>query len=172
MFYTNVALVGNKIHMRYIENGIRKQNDFSFSPELFIKSKKGNFRDLYNNSYKSIEVENVKIAKEKVKSSSNIEDYTICGNAKPEFEFIHKNFPENISFDSSQINIAYLDIEVFTDGAFPEPSAAKYPINAISFRIHGMTHAFGLTYDNVTYKSKKDDVTVYLFDTEEKLTYF
>ena len=169
MFYTNVALVGNKIHMRYIENGIRKQNDFSFSPELFIKSKKGNFRDLYHNSYKSIEVENVKIAKEKVKSSSNIEDYTICGNAKPEFEFIHKNFPENISFDSSQINIAYLDIEVFTDGAFPEPSAAKYPINAISFRIHGMTHAFGLTYDNVTYKSKKDDVTVYLFDTEEKL---
>ena len=74
MFYTNVALVGNKIHMRYIENGIRKQNDFSFSPELFIKSKKGNFRDLYNNSYKSIEVENVKIAKEKVKSSSSIED--------------------------------------------------------------------------------------------------
>ena len=157
MFYTNVALVGNKIHMRYIENGVRKQNDFSFCPELFLKSRKGDFKDLYGNSYKSVEMTEVKASREEVKHLSNVENESVCGNAKPEFEFIHRNFPENISFDSSQINIGYLDIEVFTDGAFPEPSAAKYPINAISFRIHGMTHAFGLTYDNVTYKSKKDD---------------
>ena len=169
MFYTNVALIGNKIHMRYIENGVRKQNDFSFSPELFIQSKRGEYRDLYGNRYKSVEVSNVSEAREKVKAAANIENYKLCGNSKSEFEFIHKTFPENISFDSSQINIGYLDIEVCTDGAFPEPAAAKYPINAISFRIHGTTHAFGLTYDNVTYKSKKDDVVVYLYDSEEKL---
>ena len=169
MFYTNVALIGNKIHMRYIENGVRKQNDFAFTPELFVKSSRGDYKDLYGTRYKATEMSSVSEFREQVKAKAGVVNETVCGNAKSEFEFIHKNFPQNITFDSSQINIAYLDIEVFTDGAFPEPAAAKYPINAISFRIHGMTYAFGLTYGNVTYKSKKDDVTVYLYDSEEKL---
>jgi len=169
MFYTNVSLINNRIHMRYIENGVRKQNDFAFTPELFIPSPKSEFRDLYGKTFRPVEVESAKVAREKVAASRGIEGYTICGNPKPEFEFIAKNFDGHIEFESKYVNIAYLDIEVFTDGTFPEPAEAKFPINAISFRIHGKTHAFGLTYDDVTYESKKDDVEVYLFDSEEKL---
>lgn len=169
MFYTNVSLIGNKIYMRYIENGVRKQNDFAFTPELFLPSSGGEFRDLNGNKYKSKQYPSVSDARERIKESRGVVGEKVCGNSKFEFEFIYKNFTEDISFDLSKINIAYLDIEVYTDGTFPEPMQAKFPINAISFRIHGTTFAFGLTYGDVTYKSKKDDVIVHLFDNEEDL---
>ena len=43
MFYTNVALIGNNVHMRYIEEGVRKQSKFRFSPELFLEHPQGNY---------------------------------------------------------------------------------------------------------------------------------
>ena len=97
MFYTNVALIGNKIHMRYIENGVRKQNDFAFTPELFVKSSRGDYKDLYGTRYKATEMSSVSEFREQVKAKSGVVNETVCGNAKSEFEFIHKNFPQNIA---------------------------------------------------------------------------
>ncbi len=169
MFYTNVALIGNNMHMRYVENGVRKQGKFRFSPELFISHPNGDYVDLKGKPYKSKTVKSVYDARQYVKDYS-VDGNTICGNPKPEFEFIDKFFKEDVSFDQELINIVYLDIEVFTDGTFPDPSESKFPINAISLRTRGVTYAFGLTYEGCgDFVNDRDDIIVQLYDNEETL---
>lgn len=169
MFYTNVALIGNNVHMRYIEKNVRKQSKFRFSPELFLENPNGNYVDLKGRKYKGKPFSNVYDVRKYVKDNS-VEGNTICGNPKPEFEFIHKFFPEDVEFDPELINIVYLDIEVFTDGTFPDPEQSKFPINAISLRTRGKTYAFGLTYEGCgDYVNDRKDIIVELYDNEETL---
>ena len=46
MFYTNVSLIGEKIHVRYVEKGVKKQNKIKFAPSYFLPRRNGEFRSL------------------------------------------------------------------------------------------------------------------------------
>lgn len=169
LFYINVAQVSNKIHAIYVENGERKKNKFDFCSDLYVNDPRGEYKTIYGKRFKKVELDSLSEWKRRIKSSEEIENEVLCGNPKPEFEFIHKHFPEEINFDMDHINIFYLDIEVWGDGTFPDPEEAKFPINAISVRHRNKTYSFILRYENQTVSSDREDVELFLFDTEEEL---
>ena len=170
-FYTIVSLIGDKIHLRYIENGVRKQNKIRFQPSFFVPHREGTHVSLTGEKFIEIACESIAEYKEKLNYLDDLTREKASGNPKHEFDFISKYFDDEIYFEMDQINIAYLDIEVYAnDGKFPEPSEAAYPINAISIRMHGITHVFALRYDaNSTYDNDRKDITVKLYDQEEIL---
>ena len=171
MFYTNVSLIGDKIYLRYLENGVRKQNKIRFQPSFFVPHREGTHVSLTGEKFIEIACESIAEYKEKLNYLDDLTREKVSGNPKHEFDFISKYFDDEIDFDMNQINIAYLDIEVYAnDGKFPEPSQAAYPINAISIRMHGKTHVFALRYDeNSTFKNSRDDVIFKMYDHEEVL---
>ena len=55
-------------------------------------------------------------------------------NGGAELQYIAKKFPDEIRFDQKAINVANIDIEVYSADGFPEPEEAKYPITAITVK--------------------------------------
>ena len=64
-FYTNVSLIGDKIHLRYIDNGVRKQNKIRFQPSFFLPKNGGDYRSLDGQEFIEIACESIAEYKEK-----------------------------------------------------------------------------------------------------------
>lgn len=165
-FYTNVDRIGEQIVMRYVDDGDRKLIKTKFQPTLYVQGN-GEYRDIHNRQYYPTKFDSIKAATDFIHLHDGVENFVVAGNTKYQYEFINTTFPEEIQFDVDLLNICYVDIEVWGDGTFPEPADAKFPINAISLRIHGKTYAFGLRHNGSTFS--KDGVDVFLFDTEIEL---
>ncbi|MGL6229401.1 MAG: DNA polymerase domain-containing protein [Culicoidibacterales bacterium] len=131
MFYTNVLLQGNNILERFIdENGNSCQRTVSFSPSLFKHTPTGEYTDIYGKSASEVFFDTVSDARAWKKSMSNINREAL-GMDDFALQYIHKNY-KNVKYDFDKINIAFLDIEVPTDGPFPKPDVAEYEMDAIT----------------------------------------
>ena len=129
MFYTNVSLIGEKIHVRYVENGTKKQNKIKFAPSYFLPKRNGEFRSLTGEPFAEVPCDSIADYRKKISNMDDLSKEKLSGNPKLEFDFIYRYFEDDIDFDMSLINIAYLDIEVYAnDGKFPEP----YYLNFLS----------------------------------------
>jgi len=171
MFYTNVSLIGEKIHVRYVENGTKKQNKIKFAPSYFLPKRNGEFRSLTGEPFAEVPCDSIADYRKKISNMDDLSKEKLSGNPKLEFDFIYRYFEDDIDFDMSLINIAYLDIEVYAnDGKFPEPRDANYPINAISMRMNGVTNVFALKFNaKSTYENQREDIKVKLYEHEEIL---
>lgn len=131
MFYTNVLLQGNNILERFIdENGNSCQRTVSFSPSLFKHTPTGEFADIYGKPASEVFFDTISDARAWKKSMSNINREAL-GMDDFALQYIHKNY-KNVKYDFDKINIAFLDIEVPTDGPFPKPDVAEYEMDAIT----------------------------------------
>jgi DNA polymerase elongation subunit (family B) len=163
-YYTNVAIQGNSILYRGVKNGRRVKGKVDYSPTLFLPTKKETpWHTLSGEPLEARMFETIKQARDFVKRYEEVENFTIYGNDRYEYAFIAQEFPGQIDWDISQIDIAILDIEVGSENGFPDPYIADQPITAISIRrLNGGTIVYGCgdfnNYDdNVTYKKFKDE---------------
>ena len=128
-FYTNAVQYGNKILVRGINNGKTVQDRISFSPSLFIKTKKPTeYKSLYGESLEKIEFEDINAAKDWVKRYKDVENFPIFGNTNYAYQYITETFSNNIEFDINQIKIWSLDIETSAENGFPD---VKNPIETL-----------------------------------------
>ena len=171
MFYTNVSLIGEKIHVRYVENGVKKQNKIKFAPSYYLPKRNGEFRSLTGETFAEVPCDSIADYRKKISNMDDLSKEKLSGNPKLEFDFIYRYFEDDIDFDMNLINIAYLDIEVYAnDGKFPEPRDADYPINAISIRMNGITNVFALKFNAKSiYENERTDIRVKLYEHEELL---
>ena len=165
-FYTNAECFGSKILYRGVENGKRVRRKLDYSPTLFVPSQKPTgYTTLYGEPVAKIQPGNVKECKDYLRQYSGVSGHTIYGQTRFEYCWINDTYPDVISWDRKSINIANIDIEVYSEIGFPDPTKADGQMTAITVKSWNYYHVFCL-FD---YKAKSEDVIVHVCEDEEMM---
>ena len=166
-FYTNVALYGNNILFRGVDNGRRVKTKVPYSPSLFLSSNKPTeWKTLFGEYLAEMKFLDIKDAKEFIKKYKDVDNFKIYGQDRFEYAFIADEFKGQIDWDIKDVSIAVIDIEVGSENGFPDPYIATEPITAICIRyLNGHTYVYGCgdynNYsDDVTYLKCRDEYTL------------
>ena len=166
-FYTNVALYGNNILFRGVDNGRRVKTKVPYSPSLFLSSNKPTeWKTLFGEYLAEMKFLDIKDAKEFIKKYKDVDNFKIYGQDRFEYAFIADEFKGQIDWDIKDVSIAVIDIEVGSENGFPDPYVATEPITAICIRyLNGHTYVYGCgdynNYsDDVTYLKCRDEYTL------------
>jgi DNA polymerase elongation subunit (family B) len=165
-YYTNVEVYGGKVLFRGIENGRRVNRKISYAPSLFVPSSTpSKYKTIYGENLQKIEPGSIKDCRDFVSQYQGVEGFKIYGNQRYQYAFISDHFKEDIHWDISDLVIANIDIEVFSEDGFPEPEASSFPVTAITVKIGDTFYAFGCK----PYNNYRDDVTYTLCRDEADL---
>ena len=113
-FYTNVQLVGNNFLVRGYENGKHFMTRETFSPTLFVPSKrKTKYKTLTGDPVEPIRPGLVRDCREFIKKYDGVQNFDVYGNDRYIYQYISEMYPEpEVKFDISKIKLTTLDIEV------------------------------------------------------------
>ena len=156
--YTNVLCQGNYILYRGVNNGKKVKTKVTYTPSLFVKSKKTEteYKGIHGEPLDAMRFESIRAAKDFQRKYKDVDNFDIYGMDRFEYGFIADNFKGQIEWNINDINVSVIDIEVSSESGFPDPYEAKAPITAICIRrLNGKSFVFGCRdYDcpeNVTY---------------------
>ncbi len=168
-FYTNVQLIGNQFLIRGVENGKRFETRDEFFPTLYVKSKKeSKYKTLNGESVEPISPGTVKDCREFYKKYDEVDGFQIYGNDRYIYQYISEKYPEDeIKFDISKIKLVTLDIEVASEGGFPDVESCSEEILSIS--IQDYTTKKIITWGVKQFNNTRDDVTYYHCPSEYEL---
>ena len=144
-YYTNVAVHGNHILFRGVNNGRRVKAKVQYSPTLFLQSNKSSeWRSLFNEPLEPMKFETIRETRDFVKRYEEVSNFKIYGNTRYEYAFIADNHRGIIDWDISHLSVAIIDIEVGSENGFPDPYKAQEPITAIAVhQLNGGTTVYG-----------------------------
>ena len=171
-FYTNVQCVGNKIFLREYDNGKRREVKLDYSPTLFVSGRGGNsnYKTLHGESVEPIKHGSIRDAREFIKKYDDIENLKIYGHTQFIYPFIGDEYPSEIQYDESKINICNIDIEVECENGFPEPTLANEIVNAITMKMKDQYIVLGLgDWENKNPETKHLKIKYYKFTDELSL---
>lgn len=160
-FYTNVTLYKKEILLRGYEDGKRIKDSIHYQPYLFepnrVYEAKGvdtPYRTLKGQKVYKREFDDVYGAREYIKKFDGIPGKPIYGLTNYHYAFINDNYPGEIDYDPKLISVVTLDIEVSTEGGFPNIDTADKMVTAITLRKKGQSIVLGMR----PYTPKKDSV--------------
>jgi DNA polymerase elongation subunit (family B) len=144
-FYTNIDTRGNRVFMRYVEDGERKSEIIDFKPELYIKTNdpsKADAMSMHDEHLEAVIFQDSKEMNKFIESYKDIDGFAVYGTESIMNQFVSKMYPGNLEYDPTKIKGAIVDIETFSgdideqgnpiDGPFPQPETADYPISLIT----------------------------------------
>jgi len=168
-FYTNVQLIGNQFLVRGVENGKRFETRDEFFPTLYVKTKKeSKYRTLSDEAVEPIKPGTVKDCREFYSKYDNVDGFEIYGNDRYIYQYISEKYPEDeIKFDISKIKLVTLDIEVASEGGFPDVESASEEILSIS--IQDYTTKKIITWGVKPFNNTRKDVTYHYCPSEYEL---
>ena len=167
-FYTNVQLVGDNLLYLGYEDGQRIQRKFKFSPTLFVVTKKQtNFRTLDGRYAKPVRFESVREARKFVDQYKEVPNFEVHGYDRYLYQFISKEFPDEVDFDFKKMNIMSLDIEVQCENGFPNVLECAEEMLSITVQDYATRKI--KVFGTRPYKNTRDDVEYILCDGEEHL---
>lgn len=139
-FYTNVVKLNNELLVRGYEDGKPFKEKVVYSPTLFVNCKeKTKYKDIYGNYCLPVNHDNMIEARKWYESTKDISNVNVLGMENFTCAFISDTYFGK-PYDPSLIRTAFIDIEVYHRGSFPEPKDAPGVINAITL------------YDSITKK--------------------
>jgi DNA polymerase elongation subunit (family B) len=134
-YYTNVAIYGNNILYRGVNNGRRVRMKVQYKPTFFLPSKKNaDYKTLFGEPLEPMQFDGIRDAREFLKRYEEVSNFKIYGQERFEYAFIADEHKGLIEWDINDIHVALLDIEVGSENGFPDPYRASEPITAISIR--------------------------------------
>jgi len=134
-FYTSVCRVGNNILYRGYENNVAFQKKVPFMPTMYFPTpKETGFKTLDGRNALPVVYDSMKEAQDKIKEYSEVSNIEVHGMGNFINQFITSEFPGEIKFDRSRINVTSIDIEVQSDEGFPHPNEAKYEVISICMK--------------------------------------
>ena len=170
-FYTNVAVHGNFVYYRGIENGCRVQKKISYAPTLFMPSKSATpltWKTLQGDPVEPKQFATIYEAREHIKKYKDVEGFRIYGQQNFAAAFIAEQHPEElIEWDISPIVTAFIDIEVDTEHGMPNLESYNNPVNAITVKFSNDPTYFVLGCGN--YTPHRKDIDYLWCETEEEL---
>lgn len=171
-FYTNVQCIGNKIFLREFDNGKRREVKLDYSPTLFVSTGKSQskFKTLHGESVEPVKQGSIKDARDFISKYDGVGNMKIYGHTQFIYPWIADNYPTEIQYDESKINICNIDIEVECENGFPEPSIAQERVNAITMKMRNQYIVMGLgdwehtnpdlQHLNIKYYKFKDELSL------------
>jgi DNA polymerase elongation subunit (family B) len=168
-FYTNVQLIGNQFLVRGVDNGKRFENRDEFFPTLFVKTKKeSKYKTLNGEPVEPIQPGTVRDCREFYSKYENVDGFEIYGNDRYIYQYISEKYPEDeIKFDISKIKLVTLDIEVASEGGFPDVESCSEEILAIT--IQDYTTKKIVSWGVKPFKNTRSDVTYHYCPSEYEL---
>ena len=145
-FYTNTFQRGNNIYYTGYDEGKRIKRKASYEPYVFLPSNEASsrgFKTIDGLYVKPKDFSNISEAHKYVREHKDISNLKIYGNTNFLYCWINDTFPGQMEYDSSLINIIFLDIEVESDKGLPDYRNATFPINAITISKHRKKITFG-----------------------------
>lgn len=171
-FYTNVHLHKANILVRGYENGKRFQREVRYQPYIFepnrVYRERGvdtPFKTLKGEPVYKQEFDSVYEAREHIKQFKGIPGKPLYGMDTFVYTYINDNYPGDIDYDPKLISLVSLDIEVDSEGGFPDIAQADRMVTAITLRKRGKSYVFGLK----EYTVESEDVNYLLCKDEHDL---
>ena len=168
-FYTNVHLHKANILLRGYENGKRIQQEIRYQPYFFEPNKvyrergvETEFKTLKGEPVYKKEFDSVYEAREYLKQYKGVAGKQLYGLDNYVYTFINDAYPSDVDYDPKLIRLVSLDIEVDSEGGFPDIAEADKYVTAITLRSRGVSYVFGLKdytveKENVHYLKCKDE---------------
>jgi DNA polymerase elongation subunit (family B) len=160
-FYTNVHLHKANILLRGYENGKRIQQEIRYQPYFFEPNKvyrergvETEFKTLKGEPVYKKEFDSVYEAREYLKQYKGVAGKQLYGLDNYVYTFINDAYPTDVDYDPKLIRLVSLDIEVDSEGGFPDIAEADKYVTAITLRSKGVSYVFGLK----DYKVEKENV--------------
>lgn len=142
-FYTNVVKRNNKILVRGYKNGKRYSGRYPFSPSLFMPTnEESKWRTIHGTALKEKKFESPNHMRDFVKTYGDVDNFEYFGMEDAAYQYIYQNF-HKAKYESKYIRVCYLDIEVDTEGGYPDMATADKKITAITMLYDDITIAFG-----------------------------
>jgi len=145
-FYTHAFRHGKVIKYTGYENGVKVSYTIPFRPRLYVTSKKETkWHALNGTPVEPIHFGSMSEATEFMKQYKDVPNFDIYGNTNYVAQYINEEFPGNIEWDRSLINVTSLDIEVKYGDGFPDPALADQEVTAITTKnnIDDVYYTFG-----------------------------
>lgn len=166
-FYTSVNMVRNNILLRGYENGERIQERIPYKPYLFITSRKpgSRYRTIHGDVVDRIDFDSISDARDFIRTNEDVHGMKIYGFDRFPYMFIYDNYPGEINYDPSLINVINIDIEVKSNNGFPEPGRAEHEITAITMKRRDEYIVLGMgdfvtNNEKIKYVKCKDEATL------------
>jgi len=166
-FFTNAFLHRGSIYYTGYDNGERVKRKVRYEPYLFFSSKsnKAGWKTLDGKPVDKKTFDNIPEANKFVREHKDISNFSFYGNTNYLYTWINDTFLGQMQYDSSLINVIFLDIEVASDEGFPNYRNAIFPITAITISKHGKKITFGCK----EYKPKSADVAYFHCKNEKDM---
>jgi len=156
----------NKLyHWFYDDEGKSQKEELHPEIEYYVidNSKKSNITDIFGNPVILQKSENIFAMKEIAKLMKTYET-----NISEEIKFLQKTYKgKELKADIKNFNICTVDIEVESEGEFPEPEEVKYPINLITAHFSKINQTY--TWGTKQYTGTSDTVQNYHYCETEIL---
>ena len=136
-FYTNVSVFKNDILVRGVsDDGKRIKRKVPYKPYLFVPSTAdaAGYKSLQGKALGKVEFETIREAREFQRKYENVEGFDIYGLGNFVYTYIYDNFPGDMQYDVSNINLANIDIETRSDTGFPNIEEADMEITSICIK--------------------------------------
>ena len=166
-FYTHIAQWGNQLLVRAVEDGVRRNYKVKYEPTLYVPvQKETGWKTLEGKNVSPMKFLTIKEAKEFITTYEN-QPHLVYGLTNFPYTYISETYPKQIQFDSSQMRIVTIDIEVECENGFPNADQALEPMLSITIKNHdtGRIKVWGL-HD---YQNDREDVQYIKCQTEREL---
>ena len=172
-FYTSVSRYGNQLLYRGYQDGKRVQRKIKYCPTYFVSTNKPtNWTALDGTPVAPLQMDSMRDAKDWVETNRGVVGRHIFGNDRHVATYLNEQFPGDIEFDPSLINITAIDIEVASDDGFPHPEEAAAEVISIALinNIDNTYYVWGLDDFDVESSYMQDNRVIYKqFSTESEL---
>lgn len=167
-FYTNVSRHFDDLLVRGYEDGRKFSRRVKYKPYLFTtsKTKQTPYRTLSGKPVDKLDFDSMSECNQFIKRYKDVRGFEVYGLTQFQYTYINDEYPEDIVFDKNHVSVLTIDIEVSTEGGFPNIELADRLITAITLRVNNDTAVLG--YKDYTPASS---VTYYKCKDEEELLY-
>ena len=136
-FYTNVERFINDIRVRGYENGRPFTRKVKFGPTLYVRAKgdAATHKSLVGNiPLGATKFNSMTEARDFLTQYQDVHGFDICGTQNYVTQFIQQEYPGEIKFDISLINIVSFDIEVDVSDGYADMEQADKEITSIAYK--------------------------------------
>ena len=167
-FYTNVAVYGNQILVRGVQNGERINTRVKYEPTLFVPVQKDTgWKTLEGKNLLPYHFDSIKEAKEFISQYEN-QKHLVFGLDRFAYTYLADEFEnKSLKWDMEKMMVVTIDIEVACENGFPNPMEAIEPLLSITIK-NQQTKKF-LVWGTGEFETDRDDVTYIKCSDEREL---
>ena len=136
-FYTSAIIRGDNILYRGYKDGKRTSARVPFRPKIYLLSQNrdAEWKTLDGRAVEEFYAGTMRETKEFIETHSDISNFEVFGNTDFQYQYLAEEFPNEVDYDPSLLQVCYLDIETECEDGFPSIENADQRINLITLRV-------------------------------------